>query len=548
MTGSRQRTVLVIAGVAVGSLVLGFVAARQIQSPAEVAALAAAPEREPITVPVEDRELVSQVVARGDAVFDGAVEVQVETGGLETPPVVTGQVPTRGDTIEEGTALLEIAGRPVLALAGEIPTYRTLRPGMTGPDVAQLEDTLERLELDPGDATDGRYDGDTAAAVAALYRAVNYEPPAMDAGLEQELTAAEDVVEAAEEALAAAQAGLEAAQRGPSASARLSAQAQVDQASRALDQARRGHADHADALARADEDLTAARDELAEAEAALTEVDDADPATQQAARDRRDAARAAVGQAETAVDELAAHDTTGAIEAAEDQLAIAQASLQELLAPADAGEAASAVARAEEDLAEARAHLAELQAEAGTPAPAAEVVFLPSLPRQVDTVEVERGALVEGPVMTASGADLVVVAGLSDDDAALVSEGMDAVLEAGHLLLGATITELRDPAADTGVEAVLTPTDLQADDAAALRGRNVKVSVPIESTDGTVLTVPLAALTAGPDGGSRVEVRRDDGTTELIEVEVGLAADGHAEIVPADGSGIAPGDLVVVGE
>jgi hypothetical protein len=58
--------------------------------------------------------------------------------------------------------------------------------------------------------------------------------------------------------------------------------------------------------------------------------------------------------------------------------------------------------------------------------------------------------------------------------------------------------------------------------------------------------VPLAALTAGPGGESRVEVQRN-GEMVLVEVEVGLTADGYAEVEPVDGE-LAEGDLVVVGE
>ena len=61
-----------------------------------------------------------------------------------------------------------------------------------------------------------------------------------------------------------------------------------------------------------------------------------------------------------------------------------------------------------------------------------------------------------------------------------------------------------------------------------------------------MLAVPLAALTAGPGGESRVEVARN-GTTELVEVEVGLVAQGYAEVSAVNGS-LAAGDLVVVGE
>ena len=61
-----------------------------------------------------------------------------------------------------------------------------------------------------------------------------------------------------------------------------------------------------------------------------------------------------------------------------------------------------------------------------------------------------------------------------------------------------------------------------------------------------MLTVPLAALSAGPDGTARVEVERADGEAELVEVSTGLRAGGLVEIEALDGS-VSEGDRVVVG-
>lgn len=62
------------------------------------------------------------------------------------------------------------------------------------------------------------------------------------------------------------------------------------------------------------------------------------------------------------------------------------------------------------------------------------------------------------------------------------------------------------------------------------------------------MAVPLAALTQGPGGESRVEVL-DEGsdTPRLVVVETGLAAGGYAEIRPVDGD-LKVGDRVVVGQ
>lgn len=504
----RTRTLGTVVGVAVGSMVLGFVVGGQVQSPQEAAAEAQPPEAGPVTVPVERRALASEVVTRGDAVFAGAVEVTVQTGGLDTPAVVTGQVPAVGDTIEEGTAILEVVGRPVIALAGELPTYRTLHPGLTGPDIRQLEQALVRLGHDSGDAEDATYDGATAAAVDALYQAAGYVPPTVPDTTAQELEAARAAVDAAEDARRGAQQALDAARGGVPASQRLAAEAQVASAKRALEQAR------------ADRDARAAA------------VD--------AAEDEQDRAEA---EAELRAAEAAVAD-------AQAQVEIATASLAELVAPPDTSAQQAALADADRALAEARTDLAELQAAAGTPAPAAEIVFVPTLPRRVDDVAVTRGTLVDGPVMTASGADLVVAATLTPADGALLAEGMEATLDGPGTAFAGEVTELVEQ--DTGDwRATITPTDLPPEAVAELRGSNLQVTVPVRSTDGEVLVVPLAALTAGPDGSSRVEVRPEDAAPDaegtLVEVEVGLSADGHAEVRPIDGE-LAPGDLVVVGK
>jgi multidrug efflux pump subunit AcrA (membrane-fusion protein) len=92
----------------------------------------------------------------------------------------------------------------------------------------------------------------------------------------------------------------------------------------------------------------------------------------------------------------------------------------------------------------------------------------------------------------------------------------------------------------------IAPDDEEAGLLVALRGRNVRIVIPVEATDGEVLAVPLAALTAGPTGESRVQVEREDGAVDLVTVEVGLAAGGFAEVAPLDGE-LEPGDRVVVG-
>lgn len=543
---SRRRLLAVATAAATTSLVVGFVSARQIQSPQDAAAQAAPPEASRVTASVERRVLTSQIITRGDAAFAGAENVSVETGALDMPPVVTGRVPSVGDTIDEGMPALEVVGRPVIMLGGGLPTYRTLAPGSAGPDVRQLEDALIRLGFDPGEVDDS-YDAATAAAVEQLYQHAGYAPPAVSEDVQQRVDTAHRAVASAQQQLEAATQALRSAEAGVPESQRLSAEAQVAAAARAVQHAKSLRAQHAADTRTAEQELQAAQEELDAARASSDEgQSEASTDTEAAAASRRKAARDRVVDARARLDSLDAMDPDGELTAAESQLAIARANRDELLAPPDTSALGSAVADAERELAAAHTELADAETRAGTPLPASEVVFVSTLPRLVDEVAVERGALVEGPAMTVSGADLVINVTVTDADAGLLSTGLPASLQGPGATLDATVTALRQgEQGNTMVE--ITPDELGPSDASELRGANVKVTIPIDSTDGDVLVVPLAALTAGADGTSRVEVATRPGDTELVEVDVGLATDGFAEVVAADGA-LEAGDLVVVGQ
>jgi peptidoglycan hydrolase-like protein with peptidoglycan-binding domain len=59
-----------------------------------------------------------------------------------------------GEVIENGTTIARVNEEPVVLLEGDIPFYRTLRDGVEGEDVIQLESALVALGYDPdGDVT-----------------------------------------------------------------------------------------------------------------------------------------------------------------------------------------------------------------------------------------------------------------------------------------------------------------------------------------------------------------------------------------------------------
>ncbi|MGH3384240.1 MAG: peptidoglycan-binding protein [Nocardioidaceae bacterium] len=172
----RRRTLLlVVAATVLLSSLTTWIASAQIRSPAEIAARTAAPDASPILVPVVKRKLATKVVSRGTAHYGSPHELLVPSSELKSGPQVITSLPRAGSVIDEGRVLLTISGRPVFLFDGARPAYRDLGPGMTGKDVAQLEQALKRSGVNPG-RVDGRYDEATGRAVTALYNRRGYHP------------------------------------------------------------------------------------------------------------------------------------------------------------------------------------------------------------------------------------------------------------------------------------------------------------------------------------------------------------------------------------
>jgi len=164
------------------------------------------------------------------------------------------------------------------------------------------------------------------------------------------------------------------------------------------------------------------------------------------------------------------------------------------------------------------------------------------------------------PVMTVSGATLQIEGTLGLDDAELVTEGAPVVItlpdgtEVDGTVASVGTAEREGENGEGGGSAdptrrriVVVPGDLTEEQRWMLQGSNVRITIPVGSTDGAVMAVPVAAVSAGPGGEYRVEVL-DEGAsdTRLVVVRTGLAAGGFVEVTPVEGS-LEIGDRVVVG-
>lgn len=485
---SRNRVLWIVAAAALVSLVAGLLVGRLVVSPAEAAANAEPPAPGLITAPVAFGELSNDVTLRGEVRYADAVEVTVDTTSIQGAAVVTGQVPAAGAQLSPLSIALEIAGRPVIVLPGDLPAYRTLRFGVSGPDVVQFKTALRGLGIDAGDPADDVFDETAANAVTELYAQAGYTAPATQEN-------GEDVVRAAQETLRSAEQGLVAAQKELDSARAGSSPVEVREADNAVASARR--------------ELEAARAAEPQDGLRIADLDDA------------------LGLAELRRSQLGASTDTGAQRGAVES-------------------AQSQVAQAQEDLTRARRSV--------LPAlPAGEVLFLTSLPRRVDAVTAKRGSVLSGAAMTVSGAQLELSGSAAEADARLLSVGQKASFDLPDRGAHGAVVSGVDPAKDGKGRwtITLTPDPLAPEQIEQLRDTNVKVSVAVGATEGAVLSVPVAALSAGSGGESRVEVvdgdPRDPGAaTRLVVVGTGLAAKGAVEVSPVDGA-LDEGDLVVVG-
>ncbi|MDH3397132.1 MAG: hypothetical protein OEM81_04785, partial [Acidimicrobiia bacterium] len=487
-------------------------------------------------------------------------------GGNPTTLVVTA-APEVGDEVVEGSTLIEVAGRPVMVLQGDIPVYRDLRPGAEGVDVLQLEEALARLGFSM-ETPDGVWDDETAAAIDTWYTAAGYRSNGISDQEDAALDSARSRVRAAAESLQENRGARDESAQGPTALEILSAESALRSAN------------EQSTLAKIEEDQQVA--------AAESAVRSAEQARQQAVRDHQVAeqrwqtaqagshpdtglpptsfelqqlladyeqAIETLRQADQALtqtridQEVAAVQAAAAVRGAEEQVLAAQELLNELTSPIDLSSFDRQIRDASEELADAQQALATLQAEVGTWIPSGELLFLKRLPVRIDRMTVARGGILTGSFMTVTGSELAIRGSVSDRDAPLIQEGTQVFIEDSSLeapIVG-TVTVIAEQANTNNVGPgrhylQISVTEVPEE----LVGRNVKVVIPVNSTEGEVLAVPAAALSATADGSTRVEVDQGDGSTRFVSVAAGLAAGGLVEVTVVDGA-LEEGDLVVVG-
>jgi peptidoglycan hydrolase-like protein with peptidoglycan-binding domain len=149
------RKLAIIAAVV---LVVGAVAARIALSLGSAAGSGSATKLPPATAKITRTTLVETTTVPGTLGYGEAVPVAAAGEGTLT------WIADTGSTVHRGQPLFKLDERPVVALYGKLPPYRTLREGLTGADVRQLEQNLAKLGY-TGFTVDTMFAAGTAAAV-----------------------------------------------------------------------------------------------------------------------------------------------------------------------------------------------------------------------------------------------------------------------------------------------------------------------------------------------------------------------------------------------
>ena len=316
------------------------------------------------------------------------------------------------------------------------------------------------------------------------------------------------------------------------------AQATLDGAQAALDSA----------VSQAQAANTSAQAELNVKKAQLASLKDLTPATAaETAAAERDLATAKASAETTRIAGVKAEEeAAAAADEARSQIGVEQAAVS--AAEAAARNAVTAVDKRSgaEAIAEAAADLAKRQA--GVQVPADEVVFVATTPVKVKELLVGTGDPVTGAIMTVTDAKVFVDGSLAVADAALVKPGMTVKITEPDLGIDTegTVRSVATGPGTNGVDGFHVYFEVQVDQAPlTLPGASARLTIPVESSGGKVLTVPVSALTLAADNSSRVQ-KQVGTTTEFVTVKPGLSAKGFVAVTPTVGE-LKVGDMVVIG-
>jgi multidrug efflux pump subunit AcrA (membrane-fusion protein) len=485
----RRRLVLAAALIAALVSTSGLVASAFVKSPAQVAADSSPPAASVLTAPVERRILKSTLVLRGTVTPGFSVDVTPTSSAAATRLVVTALRARAGTQLAAGDVLIEVSGRPIIALPGAVPAYRDLKPGDDGKDIAELQDALRSLGLPTGSDIHGHFGSGTKTGVSRLYDRLGYDVPTTggphDAADQESLRTAQDAVTAATRQRDAARAALATVQQQGKADAITQARAALTQAQQDLDRAGQRQAG-----------LIAQTGPMLP----LSEF-------------------VFVPQFPVRLATLTAK-VGDVVSAPLLTIEGGQLVVQAILQPNDGS-----------------------LIKTGMPAAVDSELLGSSATGRVTGI----GALVaQAPGQAAGGNQANGNQGGGNQGGGNQGGGNRAGGNQGGGNQGTGgQTNTGSNSSTTGYPMTVTPDGPLT---AAWSGQDVRLTIEAASTSGPVLVVPLAAVSAGADGVTMVTVLDAGGARRRVPVRAGVSGSGYVEISPVNGGVLAAGNRVVVGQ
>nr|WP_095873889.1 peptidoglycan-binding domain-containing protein [Streptomyces sp. TLI_235] len=493
----RRRALVAVAASAALVACGGLGAAGLVRSPAERAADTAPPPGTLLTAEAEMKVLTRSTVTRGQVYPPTRYDV---TPAFSSPEItqlyVSALAVKAGDAVANGQLMAEVSGRPLFVLKGAVPAYRDLKPGASGPDVAQLQAALAELGHGRGPDAEGEYGPGTAQAVTDFYHGLGHPAPTAGAAAEQAVDAAKRAVEADQRTVDE----LKSAQNSGAATARQSTVSAAPSAG-----------------------PSSAASAAPSALSAPPEAAPSDLAAQLDQAERRLADdRAALAKAEAA---------DGPVVPAGEVvfLPVLPAAVTAVNAAVGSPVAGPLLSLTSGDLV-VTGQLTPGQAPGITAGMAVEI-------RSEATGTVLQGKVAElGPQTTVAPAGRVVSIGGAAAPAGAAGSG-------GAAAPPANAAPAAPPAA-AYVPLRITPAEALP---AALSGQNVRITVQRSATAQPVLCVPVAAVHTDATGRTAVTRIGSGGRRVTVPVTTGANADGYVAVTPVQAAQLQPGDQVVVG-
>ncbi|WP_129587633.1 peptidoglycan-binding domain-containing protein [Actinomyces minihominis] len=175
-TSSGRRRAWIWTGVCFGAiaLVVGtWLLATRFQSPAQQEAAATPPEPGPVVVEVTRGDLVNRTTVMAAAVRESVQGTDLPLGANTS--VVTAAAAQIGQQLMPGDVVVWVNDRPIFALEGVFPLYRSMVEGDSGKDVEILQSALSARGY--GVVVDGQFGAATTSALTELYRSVGRSVP-----------------------------------------------------------------------------------------------------------------------------------------------------------------------------------------------------------------------------------------------------------------------------------------------------------------------------------------------------------------------------------